>query len=167
MRNFSAKLQYRLSKLSKVRFEAILFMGGKQKNSEKLKNNVANNQSVRLDKWLWVARFCKTRTVAREWLQAGKVQYNQQRAKPSRLVEVGAIVKIPSGYDEKIVIVEAILDKRQSADIAQTLYCETQQSVELREKNAQARKLSAFHSPKPDTRPDKKQRRQIIKFKHQ
>jgi ribosome-associated heat shock protein Hsp15 len=65
------------------------------------------------------------------------------------------------------VVVEKIFDKRQSAPLAQTMYTETEESVVQREKNAQARQLSAFHSPKPDNRPDKKQRRQIIKFKHQ
>ncbi|MFT6268168.1 MAG: ribosome-associated heat shock protein Hsp15 [Alphaproteobacteria bacterium] len=122
---------------------------------------------VRLDKWLWAARFCKTRAIARDLVQAGKVQYNQQRTKPSRLVELGAKIKIPSGYDEKIVTVEGIKDKRQGAVNAQALYNETEESIKQRDKNAQARKLSAFHSPKPDSRPDKKQRREIIKFKHQ
>ena len=67
----------------------------------------------------------------------------------------------------KIVTIVGIMDKRQSAAVAQTLFEETAQSISVREKNAQARKLSAFHSPRPDARPDKKQRRQIIKFKHQ
>jgi ribosome-associated heat shock protein Hsp15 len=80
---------------------------------------------------------------------------------------VGAKIKIPSGYDQKIITVESINDKRQSAILAQALYSETSQSIIQREKNAQARELSAFHSPKPDSRPDKKQRREIIKFKHQ
>ncbi|MFT4655732.1 MAG: ribosome-associated heat shock protein Hsp15 [Patiriisocius sp.] len=122
---------------------------------------------VRLDKWLWAARFCKTRAIARDLVQSGKVHYNQQRAKPSRSVELGATIKIPSGYDQKIVMVEGIKGKRQGAENAQALYSETQESINQREKNAQARKLSAFHSPSPDSRPDKKQRREIIKFKHQ
>lgn len=125
------------------------------------------NAGVRIDKWLWAARFCKTRAIAREWIQAGKVQYNQQRTKPSKLVEVGGVVKIPLGYDEKIVTVLGVNERRQSAQIAQSLYEETLESIAQREKNQQARQLSAFHSPKPDHRPDKKQRRQIIKFKHQ
>lgn len=122
--------------------------------------------SVRLDKWLWAARFCKTRAIAREWIQAGKVHYNGQRAKPSKLVEVGALVKIPQGYDQKEVGIVALSDKRGSATVAQQLYQETQASQAQREKNAQARKLSSFHSPRPEVRPDKKQRRQLIKMKH-
>lgn len=138
--------------------------GGNNKNQDAGQSNV---QQVRLDKWLWAARFCKTRAIAREWLQAGKVQYNQQRAKPSKVVELGATIRIPSGYDEKIVKVIGVFDKRQSAELAMTLYEETESSKQQRDKNQQARKLSLFHSPRPDSRPDKKQRRQIIQFKHQ
>jgi ribosome-associated heat shock protein Hsp15 len=127
----------------------------------------SNDEPVRLDKWLWAARFTKTRSIARDLIQSGKVTINQQRAKPSRAVEIGSQLKIPVGFDIKIVVVEKIFDKRQSAPLAQTMYTETEESVVQREKNAQARQLSAFHSPKPDNRPDKKQRRQIIKFKHQ
>ena len=127
----------------------------------------SNIESVRLDKWLWAARFCKTRSIARDLISSGKVQYNQQRAKPSRVVELGAIIKVPAGYDEKIVKVLKLHDKRLGAELAQLLFEETPQSIAQREKNNQARKLSLFHSPRPDSRPDKKQRRQIIKFKHQ
>jgi ribosome-associated heat shock protein Hsp15 len=100
-------------------------------------------------------------------IQAGKISYNGQRTKPSRAVELGAKIKIPSGFDTKTVIVEKLYDKRQSAALAQALYTETQVSIEQRERNAEARKLSVFHSPRPDNRPDKKQRRQIIQFKNQ
>jgi ribosome-associated heat shock protein Hsp15 len=124
-------------------------------------------EAVRLDKWVWAARFCKTRSLARDMIQAGKITYNEQRTKPSKVVELGAKIKIPTGFDTKIVIVEKIHDKRQSAALAQELYSETQASVEQRERNAEARKLSIFHSPRPDGRPDKKQRRQIIQFKNQ
>ncbi|MFW8591153.1 ribosome-associated heat shock protein Hsp15 [Glaciecola sp. 2405UD65-10] len=127
----------------------------------------SNIESLRLDKWLWAARFCKTRSIARDLISSGKVQYNQQRAKPSRVVELGAIIKVPAGYDEKIVKVLKLHDKRLGAELAQLLFEETPESIAQREKNNQARKLSLFHSPRPDSRPDKKQRRQIIKFKHQ
>ena len=123
--------------------------------------------SVRLDKWLWAARFCKTRALARDMIQAGKVEYNGQRSKPSKVVELGATVKIPAGYDTKEVIILQISEQRKGAPLAQLMYEETQESQALREKNAEARKLSAFHSPRPDSRPDKKQRRQIIQFKQQ
>ncbi|NDV90750.1 ribosome-associated heat shock protein Hsp15 [Alteromonas sp. 345S023] len=124
-------------------------------------------QNIRLDKWLWAARFCKTRAIAREMVQSGKVHYNGQRAKPSKNVELGAMIKVPSGWDIREIRVLGLSDKRVGAAIAQTLYEETQESVSKREENQAARKLNAFHSPKPAHRPDKKQRRQIIKFKQQ
>lgn len=133
----------------------------------KTKNDANTNQSVRLDKWLWAARFCKTRAIARELVQSGKVHYNGQRSKPSKMVEVGALVSVPAGYDVKQVLVLQISEQRRGAPLAQLMYEETADSVALREKNNEARKLSAFHSPRPDSRPDKKQRRQIIQFKHQ
>jgi len=125
------------------------------------------SQNVRLDKWLWAARFFKTRAIAREMVQSGKVHYNGQRAKPSKNVELGAMIKVPCGWDNREIKVLALSDKRLSAPLAQQLYEETQESVTKREENQIARKLNAFHSPKPDHRPDKKQRRQIIKFKQQ
>ncbi|MEG3765549.1 ribosome-associated heat shock protein Hsp15 [Alteromonas sp. 14N.309.X.WAT.G.H12] len=123
--------------------------------------------NVRLDKWLWAARFFKTRSIAREMIQAGKVHYNGQRAKPGKTVERGAMIKVPAGWDIKEVKVLKTSDKRQSAALAQGLYKETDKSIAQREANQAARKLSAFHSPRPEHRPDKKQRRQIIKFKQQ
>lgn len=125
------------------------------------------NNSIRLDKWLWAARFFKTRAIAREMVQGGKVQYNGQRSKPSKQVELGAIITIPQGFDVKHVIVEVVSDQRRNATLAQTMYDETPESIEQREKNKEARSLAAFHSPKPDSRPDKKQRRSIIRFKQQ
>ncbi|AEP31559.1 ribosome-associated heat shock protein Hsp15 [Brumicola nitratireducens] len=122
---------------------------------------------VRIDKWLWAARFCKTRAIARELVQSGKVQYNKQRCKPSKVVELDAIIQVPAGFDQKTVVVKDVIGQRRSAQLAQLLYEETSESLALREKNAAARKLSIFHSPRPDGRPDKKQRRQIIQFKHQ
>ena len=130
-------------------------------------NPNSSNNAVRLDKWLWAARFFKTRALAREMVQGGKVQYNGQRSKPSKQVEVNATVSIPAGFDVKHVVVRELSDKRLSAPLAQALYEETPESIEQRNKNKEARKLAVFHSPKPDSRPDKKQRRSIIRFKQQ
>ncbi|MDE3272438.1 ribosome-associated heat shock protein Hsp15 [Pseudoalteromonas sp. G4] len=129
-------------------------------------SNQDSTLSVRLDKWLWAARFYKTRAIAREMILGGKVHYNGQRCKPSKIVELGASVKFSQGFDEKIVTIEKISDKRRGAPVAQTLYKETQESVSKREENAWARKNNAFFSPSPEHRPDKKQRRELIKFKH-
>lgn len=123
--------------------------------------------SVRLDKWLWAARFYKTRSLARDAVQSGKVQYNGQRSKPGKIVELGARIVVPQGYDVKDVEVLQVKDQRQAAPLAQLLYRETPESEKLRASNAEARKSSAFHSPKPDHKPDKKQRRKIIQFKQQ
>ena len=121
--------------------------------------------SVRLDKWLWAARFYKTRSIARDMVQGGKVHYNGQRTKPSKIVELGAVVKLLQGVDEKVVTIEKILEKRQGAPIAQTLYQETKASIEKREANAISRKNNSFFAPHPDRKPDKKQRRELLKMK--
>ncbi len=126
-----------------------------------------NDVTVRLDKWLWAARLFKTRAIAREMVQAGKVHYNGQRTKPGRNVEHGAMIKVPAGWDVKEIKVLGLSEKRLSAPLAQAMYEETAESEAQREANQAARKLSAFHSPRPESRPDKKQRRQIIKFKQQ
>ncbi|TRW50318.1 ribosome-associated heat shock protein Hsp15 [Aliidiomarina halalkaliphila] len=126
-----------------------------------------SNVSVRLDKWLWAARFFKTRALARSAIQAGKVHYNGQRSKPAKIVEVGALLTIPRGYDRYEVVIDTISDQRRGAAEAQTLYTETEQSVAKREENARARKLNQMYNPHPDQRPDKKQRRDLIKFKQQ
>ena len=133
--------------------------------SQSESNNTTQN--VRLDKWLWAARFFKTRAIARDMVQSGKVQYNGQRTKPGKHVELGAMIKVPAGWDNREIKVLGLSDKRLSAPLAQALFEETAESVTKREENQVARKLNAFHSPKPEHRPDKKQRRQIIKFKQQ
>ncbi|MFQ3198419.1 MAG: ribosome-associated heat shock protein Hsp15 [Paraglaciecola sp.] len=130
------------------------------------KNPVAE-QSVRLDKWLWAARFYKTRALARHAVQSGKVQYNGQRSKPSKAVEPGAQVKVPQGHDVKEIKVLALAVQRRGAEQAQLLYQESEQSIAQRQLNAQSRKSGALSSPKPDHRPDKKHRRQIIQLKQQ
>ncbi len=132
-----------------------------------MQKNLEVHLNVRLDKWLWAARFYKTRSIARDAVQSGKVQYNGQRSKPGKIVELGASIKVPQGYDLKDVLVVQVKEQRLGAPLAQLMYEETQASQKLRASNAEARKLSAFHSPKPDHRPDKKQRRQIIQFKQQ
>ena len=128
-------------------------------------NNTA--LKVRLDKWIWAARLTKTRALARDLIQAGKVHYNGQKSKPGKIVELGALIRVPAGWDVKEVEVTGIEEKRQPAKLAELMYQETADSVAKREQNQLARKMQTFHSPKPDNRPDKKQRRELIKFKHQ
>ncbi|WP_313083981.1 ribosome-associated heat shock protein Hsp15 [Atlantibacter sp.] len=121
---------------------------------------------VRLDKWLWAARFYKTRALAREMIEGGKVHYNGQRTRPSKNVELNAEIILRQGNDQRTVIVKAITDQRRPASEAALLYEETAQSVENREKLALARKMNALTMPHPERRPDKKERRDLIKFKY-
>ena len=123
------------------------------------------SEGVRLDKWLWAARFYKTRALAREMVEGGKVHYNGQRSKPSKLVELNAELTLRQGNDERTVVITAVTDQRRPASEAQALYAETAASIDKREKTALARKMNALSMPHPDRRPDKKERRDLMKFK--
>lgn len=127
--------------------------------------NQPNTNEVRLDKWLWAARFYKTRSLAKAMIEGGKVHYNGQRAKTSKNVEIGAMIKLRQGNEEKEVEVLALSDQRRGASEAQQLYRETEKSLAEREKLAFARKANALSMPHPDRRPNKKERRDLIKFK--
>lgn len=122
-------------------------------------------QDVRLDKWLWAARFYKTRALAREMIEGGKVHYNGQRTKPGKHVELNAELVLRQGNDLRTVVITGIAGQRGSATDASLLYRETPESIEKREAQAVARKLHALTMPHPDRRPDKKERRHLIKFK--
>ncbi|MFT5816356.1 MAG: ribosome-associated heat shock protein Hsp15 [Psychroserpens sp.] len=124
-----------------------------------------NTQSTRLDKWLWAARFYKTRAIAKQMIDGGKVFYNGQRSKSGKAVVLGDRVTIRQSFEEKHVLVIALADKRRDASFAQTLYQETPESVKTREKNNLARQQGILLSPASDTKPDKKQRRQIRQLK--
>lgn len=124
------------------------------------------DNKIRLDKWLWAARFYKTRSIATDMINGGKVHYNGQRCKASKAIEVGAEVKLRQGYDEKTVIIKVVTDKRQNFTIAQTFYEETIESIEQRQASELARKQSIAFSPRPESKPDKKQRRTLLNFKH-
>ncbi|MEY0604631.1 ribosome-associated heat shock protein Hsp15 [Providencia huaxiensis] len=115
---------------------------------------------------MWAARFYKTRAIAREMIEGGKVHYNGQRTKPGKIVELRALIKLRQGNDERIVEIIEISSQRRGAPDAQRLYCETTESIAQREKLTQARKMNALTMPHPDRRPDKKERRTLLKFKH-
>ncbi|MCT4703456.1 ribosome-associated heat shock protein Hsp15 [Enterobacteriaceae bacterium H20N1] len=125
-----------------------------------------SSEGIRLDKWLWAARFYKTRAVAREMIEGGKVHYNGQRSKPSKIVELNAMLTLRQGNDERTVKVLGITEQRRPATEAMQLYEETAESIEKREKTALARKMNSLTMPHPDRRPDKKERRDLMKFKH-
>ena len=120
---------------------------------------------LRLDKWLWVARFYKSRAIARAMIEGGKDHYNGQRSKPGKQVEVGALVRLWQGDDEKEVQVLQLAPQRRGASEAQLLYRETEQSELKRQKMAEARRLNSLYAPHPDSRPDKKQRRDLMRLK--
>ncbi|EMJ9289678.1 ribosome-associated heat shock protein Hsp15 [Klebsiella michiganensis] len=123
-------------------------------------------EAVRLDKWLWAARIYKTRALAREMIEGGKVHYNGQRSKPGKVVELNATLLLRQGNDERTIVVKGITEQRRPASKAVALYEETAESIEKREKMALARKMNALTMPHPDRRPDKKERRDLMRFKH-
>ena len=121
-------------------------------------------EEVRVDKWLWAARFFKTRSLATEAINGGRVHLNGQRIKPSRKLKVNDTLSISIGQVEKVVIVLGLSDRRGSASIAQSLYEETAESIQKREEKKQ---LMASQ-PQMDRfwgKPNKKDRRDIRKFK--
>ena len=121
--------------------------------------------SVRVDKWLWACRFYKTRSLARRKIDGGKVRINGVKAKPGREVKVGDGIQLHQGRDEKTVRVLKLSDQRRGAPEAQLLYEETGDSLAAREKNADERKAARGSMPVADVRPNKRQRRQIHRFK--
>jgi ribosome-associated heat shock protein Hsp15 len=118
-----------------------------------------------VDKWLWAARFFKTRSLAKAAIEGGKVQIGGQRIKVSREISVGDKLRIRQGWDERDIIVERLSDQRRGAPEAQQLYRETTESIERRQQSAQARKLAGGMIERPARRPDKRARRQIHRFR--
>jgi ribosome-associated heat shock protein Hsp15 len=121
-------------------------------------------ESVRLDKWLWAARFFKTRSLAKQAIEGGKVRYNGERSKVSKEMEVGAKLNVRQGWDDLEIDVLALSAQRGSAPQARLLYAETAASIERREKAAAERKAHSAGMPITPGRPDKKQRRMIHRF---
>lgn len=121
-------------------------------------------QAVRLDKWLWAARFYKTRSLCKDAIDGGKVSYNGAKGKASRNVEIGALIGLRLGWDEKIVKIVGISGQRRGAPEAQALYEETQESIEKREKRALENK-SFGGRIMADHKPNKKERRDIRQLK--
>jgi ribosome-associated heat shock protein Hsp15 len=119
---------------------------------------------VRLDKWLWAARFFKTRSLAKQAIEGGKVHCDGQRVKAAKEISVGDMLSIRQDLDEKVVLVTALSDQRRGAPEAALLYQETEESKALREKRAAERKAGMASFIASDTKPDKKARRQIHRF---
>ncbi|WP_327439155.1 RNA-binding S4 domain-containing protein [Pseudomonas donghuensis] len=118
------------------------------------------DDKVRLDKWLWAARFYKTRALAKAAIESGKVHCRGERCKPGKEPRVGDEFVLRTGFDERTVVVKALSVVRRGAPEAQALYEETAQSVARREQAAAMRKAGAL-GVSTDGRPTKKQRRQL------
>lgn len=120
---------------------------------------------ARLDKWLWAARFFKTRSQATTAVNGGKVHVNGNRAKAGHGIKVGDRLSISKRELHFEVDVRSLSEKRGSASIAQTLYAETPESVAAREQAAMRRRQAHNSMPTPDHKPDKRERRQLRRFK--
>lgn len=120
---------------------------------------------VRIDKWLWAARFYKTRSQAAEAVEGGKVEVNGGRAKPAKEVRVGDQLRIRLGPYDHLVMVRALSDRRGSASVAQALYAETPESIAAREKLREQHRLApAMFVYEEKGRPTKKDRRALSAF---
>ncbi|HAG71993.1 MAG TPA: RNA-binding protein [Gammaproteobacteria bacterium] len=127
-------------------------------------NSESTTTRLRIDKWLWAARFFKTRAVAKQAIEGGKIHCDGSRVKASKEIGIGTIIQLRQGLDEKIVEVLVLSDKRRGAPEAQSLYQETPASIVAREALAQQRK-SQPNQWASEGKPNKKQRRDIHRFK--
>jgi len=126
-----------------------------------------SDSKIRLDKWLWAARFYKTRSIAKDMVEGGKVHYEGHRVKASKEVTLGATIRLRQGFDEKTVVVTGLSDRRGNASAAQVLYEETADSISKRELTSAQRKALSAATPASDHRPNKKERRQILQLHQQ
>ena len=122
-------------------------------------------QRVRLDRWLWAARFFKSRAMAKAAIEGGKVEIDDQRAKPAKEIGVGQMLNIRRGDELFDVEVIALADKRGSASIAATLYAETEDSLQRRAAEVARRKMERAGLRVPEKRPEKRDRRAIAALK--
>lgn len=121
--------------------------------------------TVRMDIWLWAARFFKTRALAKRACELGRVHANGHPAKPAREVHVGDLLRVTNEAGDFEVQVLLLSEMRGPASVAQTLYHETDASRELREKAAAERKAMCNFETPPESRPSKRDRRKIIQFR--
>ncbi len=128
---------------------------------------MAEKEGVRLDKWLWAARFFKTRSMATQAVSGGKIHLNGQRSKPAKAVKVGDELRIKRGENEFVVFVVALNDKRRPAKEAVLLYSETEESTLARQEDCEQRRLLRLSNEGlfvRTKRPSKRDRRLIISF---
>lgn len=121
-------------------------------------------QTLRVDKWLWAARFFKTRALAAEAVKGGKVEINGQKAKPAKTVRVNDELRIRRGPYDYFITVLGIASQRGPASLAATLYQESPESVERREALSLERRVQGAPGPRFSGRPSKRDRRRILRF---
>ncbi len=119
---------------------------------------------VRIDKWLWAARFFKTRSLAKGAVEGGKVRLHRDRIKASKEIEIGALLSIRQGWEETVVEVIALSDQRKGAPEAQMLYAETEESITQRKLRAEERKTFGATAKTP-SKPTTKERRRLQQIK--
>lgn len=120
---------------------------------------------VRIDRWLWAARFFKTRSLAKAAVEGGKVHLEKSRVKPSKEVQAGQQLEIRRGDTVQVVIIDVLSEQRGPATVAQTLYTETPESIEQRELRKSVRRMERAGLNIPSNKPDKKDRRALARFK--
>ena len=123
------------------------------------------SEGARIDSWLWAARFFKTRSLAKQAIEGGKVQVDGAKAKPSKAVQPGDVLDIRKGDQRWTVVVEAVANKRGPAKMAESLYRETEESVAARQRSAEQKRLARMAAPVPDHKPSKKERRDLQRFR--
>lgn len=116
---------------------------------------------VRIDKWLWAARFFKTRSQAAEAVGGGHIHINGERGKPAHAIKIGDVLKITKAGATYMITVTALAERRGNATAAQALYTETAESIARREQQRELYRLNALANPRPQRRPDKRERRQL------
>ena len=123
------------------------------------------DEPVRLDKWLWAARFFKTRSLAVAAINGGKVFVNTQRTKPARAIGIGDVLRVRRGEDEYTVRVIRLSTRRGPAQAARLLYEETPESMTQRAVAAEQRRLQPYRGPAPHRRPTKRERRELLEMR--
>ncbi|MGE7136114.1 RNA-binding S4 domain-containing protein [Luteibacter sp. NPDC031894] len=127
--------------------------------------DIPTTPGVRADVWLWAARFFKTRSLAKQAIEGGKVELNEATCKPAKLVHVGDTFRVSRGEERLVCVVAALAEKRGPAPEAQKLYVETEESVAERARRREDRRLTGGALLRPDSRPDKHARRLIQDLK--
>lgn len=127
-------------------------------------DNDEDDDKIRIDKWLWAARFYKTRSLAKQAIDGGKIHCDGQRVKPSKEAVIGLALTIRQDWDDKTVMIKALSGQRRGAPEAALLYEETEDSKKLREQRSAERKAGLGNYIISDHRPNKKERRHIHRF---